>query len=391
MGIFDFLKNLGSEEDEEETIIESVEFAEIEGWIEKKKKESESREKEIVDELKQKIEIFGEEIIEKIEVLRNVDIDSKKEIEKIKNIVREGRIKYIENVELLIDRLGNLEENKLKIFSERVNKFFSDFGKNSAKSYEITTILIGKEAASIRESLKAFSKEVLKIFDEAKPVLDSLNKLSFFESRLEEINSVNNSLKKVKDNILDISRKVKVKEEEKKKLKERVEEIKKSPDYLEKLESREKIKDLKDKVEEEVLGLKQLLDFKALGSFFHVNPGQMQIVKAHKEDFYEQFMKDSGTALVSLLNESKLGSSLIGEKVKMINSDLREVEELEESGKVDESQGIYPKLRENILEIEGLGSLKTREEKKAEKLESGRGDLVEGLKRELAGVGVEVV
>jgi len=350
MGIFDFFKSLGSEEKEEEITIEKIEFSGINRWIEKKRRESEIKEKEVLGVVKQKIQILSEEIKEKIEALRSFDIDSKKEIEKIKNIVKEGRVKYIENVEGLTERLGNLEEDSLKIFSDRLNRLFSDFGKNSAKSYEVTTILIGKETASIRESLKNFSKEVLKMFDDAKPVLDSFSKLSLFESKLGEINSVDNSMKKIRDNILDINKKIKEKEGEKKKLKEKVEEIKQSPDYLEKLESQKKVKALKEKLEREILELKQLLDFKALGSFFHVNPEQMKIVKAHKEDFNGQFTKDSGTALVGLLDEAKLKNELVGEKVRVISSGLREVEWLEEGVKLDESYGIYPKLRENILE-----------------------------------------
>lgn len=391
MGIFSFLKKLGKENKIEEIVIEKLAFSDIENWIERKIRENKLKEKEILFGAGEKIEDFIKELREKIVILEGFDVEAKKEKDKIKNIVTDSREKYIESVEGLIERLNNLEEPKLKKFIEKINKIFFDFNKSSFKNYERATILIGKEMASIKESLKGFSKALLKTFDESKPVIDYFKSLFIIKEKLDTINPIDKTLERISEKKVSLNKKISEKEEENRILKERVEEIKKSQNYLDFLAGQKRVESLKSESKEGILELKQLLDFKALANFFHINPEQMNILKDHKEDFQTNFQKDNGKMIIDLLDEAKLNNNTILEKVNLIRAKIEETLNYERDIKDDETQELYPKINEVVMEIDNLKIEKIKEEKIDENLRVNKEGLISSLKQEIGKLNVEIV
>ena len=194
MGIFDFLKKIVKTNNVEEIAIEKLVFSEIEGWIERKIRENEIKEKEILFVVGEKIGDFIKELREKIVILRGFDVEARKDKDNIKNVVINSREKYIESVEDLIERLNNLEEPKLEKFIEKINKIFFDFNKSSFRNYEMTTILIGKEMAGIRDSLKTFSKKLVEIFGENKNIVGLSRSIVFIKLKLNQLNQIDKLL-----------------------------------------------------------------------------------------------------------------------------------------------------------------------------------------------------
>ena len=391
MGIFSFFKKLVKKNKVEEIVIEKFAFSEIENWIENKIKENELKEKEILFVVGGKIEDFIKELREKIVILEDFDVEAKKEKEQIKNIVINSREKYIESVEDLIEKLNNLEEPKLKKFIEKINKIFFDFHKKSFKNYERATILIGKEMASIEEILKVFSKNLLKTFDENKLIIDSFKNLLIIKEKLNTITPIDKILERINEKKSNLNKKISEKEKENRILKEKVEEIKTSPAYLENLAKQKKIKFLREESKKNILELKQVLDFKVLANFFHINQEQMRMVKNHKEDFYTHFIKDNGKSIISLLDEAKLNNDKIVEKIKKIHSKLEETKNCEQEIKKDETQEACFRIKEVCLEIDNLKIEKVKEEKRDEKLKTSKEELINILKQELGKLNVEVV
>ena len=391
MKIFDFFKKLTKKDDVEDIISEKLDFSDIENWIENQIKENEFKEQKVLFLIKEKIEDFIKGIREKIVVLESFDVESKKEKENIKNIVLDSREKYVDSVEDLIKKLNYLEESKLERFIHRINKIFFDFNKNSFKNYERTTILIGKEMASIKESLKSFSKELLRTHEENKEVVDFFKRISQIKSKHQDIVSSDKILESINEKKLNLNKKINDKEVENKILKQNLEEIKTSPIYLENLSKQKKIELLKENSKKEILELKQLLDFKALANFFHIFEEQMSIVKNHKENFQTNFEKDNGVAIVELLDKSKLNNSLILEKVNQIRIKKEEKENHEKSLEKDEAQEVFLKIEEICFEIDNLKIEHVKEEKRNEKVELNKKDLIDLLKKELYRMNVEVI
>ena len=391
MGIFDLFKKLVKKNKVEEIVIKKLVFSDIENWIENKIKENELKEKETLVIIKEKIRRFSGELREKIVGLESVDIEAKKEKDEIKEIVNSSRKDYIGAVENFLENLNNLEMNDFEEFTKKINKIFLDFNKSSYKNYERATILIGKEMANLKGSLKVFSKELIKTFDGGKGIVDSSKRISLVKSKLGMILSIDGTLGKISETIPFLNEKIKSKEEENKKFLEEVEKIKKSPDYLEHLRTQKKIEFLKEELKNDIFRLKQIIDFKALANFYHSFEREMNVVKEYREDFRQAFQKDSGKSILNLLDEAKLNNETTSEKVSLIRTKLEKISTYEREIKKDETKDLHPKIKEVKLEIDSLKIERVKEEKRREKLKISREELVGSLKQELGKMNVEVI
>jgi len=392
MGIFDFLKKIITDKKSEETGKEKIAFTDIGNWIENKTKETEIKQEEAFTLVKDRINVSINEIKEKINILKNVDINSKKQEDKIKSITEEGRKKYIEFVELFIKNLDNLQQDKLEKLISNVNKIFSDFNKTSRMSYERATILIGKEMESIRDGIKAFSKDLIKVFDENENIVNSSKVVSLIKIKLKQFEETEKDFKIVNETMISLAKKITDKEEENKKILEEIEEIKKSPDYLEYLERLKKLKFIEEDLEKDFISLRQIIDFKSLGSFYHIFEKEMKIVNSYKENFQANFQKDNGTDILNLLNQAKLNTEEISDKINQIYKQKKEIienkNEIEKNK--DKTQELHSKIIRIITEIDNLKNLKTKEEKRREKLNSSKEDIIKSIKEEFEKIGVEI-
>ena len=391
MGIFSFLKKLGKEKEIQEIVSEKLAFSEIESWLEKKSEENKVKEKEILVIVKDKINDFNADIKVKINLLNEFDVESKKAEDRIKGIVSDSRIQYVEAVNNIMANLEDLKETRFSDLTKKVDKLFFDFNKASFKNYERATILIGKEMANIKNGFKAFSKDLLKIFNNNKEISELFQKIEFIKLKLSSLGPLKGDLAGVKNIIFSLNDKIDQKEKENQRLLNEIGEIKQSEDYKNMLEKKEKISTFKEESKNTILSLRQLIDFKALANFFHINQEQMKILKNHKEDFYTTFQKDQGKTIIDFLDESKLNNDGISEKIEKIHSKLEEIKNHEQEIKEDETQKLYPKIKELVLEIDNLKIEKVKEEKRDEKIRINKVELTDSLKQELEKMNVEVV
>jgi hypothetical protein len=391
MGIFNFFKKLVKEKEIEEIVLEKLTFSEIEGWLENKKKENEIREREILVIVQDKIKNFNKDIRAKIVLLKEFDVEIKKEQDKIKEIVNNGRIQYIEEVENLLSNLENLSETKLFYFIKKVDKIFFDFNRLSCKNYERATILIGKEMVNIREGLKIFSNDLMKIFNKNKDISELSSKIKLIKSKLILLGSIEKNMTTIKEIIVFSNDKINQREKENKEFLNQIEKIKQGGNYKNMLEKKEKIIVLEKESKEMIFSLKQFIDFKALANFFHINPQQMAMLKDYQENFYIYFLRDNGKLILSLLDESKLNNSEIIERIEKIYSKLEGIKKDKQEMKKDETLELYLKVKEIILEIDYLKIESVKEKKRNEKLEINKGEVVNELKQKFVKLNVELV
>ncbi len=392
MGIFSFLKKKPKEKETDKATAETLSFSDIGAWIEKKGKENEEKTKEVISHVKEKIDIFGNELRQKIIALNEFNIEEKKgkETERVKNIVSDSRIQYVESLEQLIERLKITKEESMRDFIDRINKVFFDFDKTSSKNYERVTILIGKEMANIKESLKTFSKSLVKTFDEGRPIITKSNALSKIKEKLEEIPPMNKDIEKINEEAEELGKKMKSEEEEQKDIKKKLEETKKSSDYLENLSTQRKIESLRDETKKELSELRNIIDFKSLVSFFHINLDQMRTVREHREDFQTNFQKDNGETITKRLDEAKQSTEKTQEKTKQIREKIQETLELEEKLKEDETKIIEKQINNMDLEIENLNTEKEKTLARYERSKEEKEELINSLKQKLKGMDVDI-
>jgi len=386
MGIFDFLKK----EKEKEIISEKLTFSEIEDWIERKRKENEIEERELVISIKDRIKNLDNELKIKLSLLDEIDIESRKEDGRIKRVVSNSRIQYIGAVNNLMANLENLKETSFPDFVKKIDRALSEFNKTSFKNYERTTILIGKEMADIKEEVKSFSKDLVEIFNNNKEISELSQRIGLIKSKLNLLDSTEKNKIGIKKTIISLDEKIKQDEKENQRCLTEIEKIKQSENYKNMLEKKEKLNILKEEFREKILTLKQLIDFKALTNFFHTNEKQMNILKEYKTDFYTNFEQDNGKRILDLLEESKLNTNIISERENLIKSKKEILENYEKEIEKDETHNLNYKIEKITIEIENLKIEKVKERKRKEKLNINKEELASSLKQELGKINIEI-
>lgn len=393
MGIFDFLRKLvqGRKTEPEK---EKVSLSDLGAWAENKINHLKSQEKATLDFIQEKVEFLADELKEKINAAESFDVSLKKVEDRIKSSVEEGRKKYLEAVEDLIESLNNLKKEKLEEAIADTNRIFLDFNKRSRMSYERATILIGKEMGEIKESLKAFSKSLIKIFNEKKGLVESFRTISSIKLKLSQFEKIEQEIKQIDSKIIFLNNEIGEKEKESREILSEIDAIKKTPEYLKKLEKQEKIKLLQSELGKEISDLRQLIDFKALGDFHHIFEDKMQMVKAHIVDFQANFQKDNGNGIIGLLEVAKLNSKNISDKLNQIHKKKEEIlkleAELEAEKNKDKTNELYPASTKAILETGDLKNKKSREEKRLKKLKANKEEIISKLKENLEKLGAEL-
>jgi hypothetical protein len=318
-------------------------------------------------------------------------VKQKKADERMKSVSEGGKEKYIEMVEGFIEDLNELEKANLERFSKDIDKLFEDFNKSSHMSYERATILIGKEMARVKEIIVNLFRDLRKIFEVNKNLIDSLKAFSFIELRLEEITKVDTELGKIKKSFVSLDKDLVEAEEENKKILDEIEEIKKSEDYVKNLGKQNKVSLLKEELEKDILSLRQVIDFKALASFYHIFEDKMELVKGFRDDFQKRFRDDGEAVLNSLLEDAKLNNENISSKIEKIKGKEEETTKLEQEIKPDETQQLYNQTTGIVLDIGNLKNEKIRQEKRGENLKSVREELIKKVKDKMEEIGVEFV
>src|SRR3989338_553335 len=369
MGIFDFLRKITQGKKTPESGKEKIVFSELGSWAEIRIKDIEKQEEDVFSLIKGKTDVFSKEIRERIKAIENFNVSQIKAEDRIKSAVEEGRKKYIESVEALVENLNNMKSDKLENIISYSDKVFSDFNKRSRLSYERATILIGKEMAEIRESLKSFSKDLIKIFDENKSLAES-SKTIYLEKEITNVEKENTEIL------------------------QEIGEIKKSPEHLEILKLQEKVSALKNELEKDIFSLGQTIDFRALGNFYHIFEDKMEILKLHRDDFKANFHKDDGKSIIALLEGAKLNNKSIPEKLDQINkkkSKALELEiELESEKNKDKTSELYSRSTKMVFEIENLKDKKARGEKRLGKLREEKEKITNEIRENVEKLGAEL-
>ena len=384
MGIFDFFRKKKNVE----IRAEKVYLSKIEDWINIKIKEIDAKNKKSFLLIKDKVNILEQEMKGKIIEAGEIDIEKKKSDERIKAVVGEGRKKYLEFVKNLLDDLKNLEEKEPEKSFEEINKIFSDFNKKAHMSYERATILIGKEMGNIKDSLKFFSKEILEIFNENKNIIDSFSAIKNVQLKLKQKEDFEFDIIEINKLINSLEGEITEKEKENERILSEIERIKKSPKHFEYLNKQEKLKSLKRELNEKFNELRHFIDFKALAKFHHIFEGKTEVINFHKDKFQQTFEKDNGENIIDLLDSANLNNKNISDKISEINKNKKEILEYEDCK--DKTTDLHLKNEKIILEINELKKSREKEEKRLDKANENKENIVKWIKEELNKIGVEL-
>lgn len=387
MGIKKFFKKIfGEEVPEKKEEVKKISLSEVDDLLHKKENELREDKIKTIEIVKLEISDAIKELGEKIENLDKVDVDSIKSPEKVKLVVKENLKKYVEDVEKFKVNLLNLSEEKNKNLSD----FFSDldsaflnFDKKSRINYEKATILVGKEVAQIRETLKKLYKQIKDIFEENKYVISKLDSIHLVSENHRKIKKADNFVSSLKKKENALSEEIKNIEGENEKIFEEIEEFKKSEKYSEILKKKEMVESLKSELDRGIYSLKDMIDFKYLGNIFHVNEKKMEVLKEHKEKFSDCFYKNLCAELIRLIKETNYeNKEKIVEKLDELKGKHSKIKEIEKSIGSDFIKNMSEKIERNKLKVKDIEKEKEKIQKNIDKVVERREEIFNELKNE---------
>ncbi len=389
MGLFSFLKKKKKEKPEEETK-KRLDFSEIENWVNKNIKKNNEKEKQVLENLDRKTKEFIPNLKEKLEALKNFDVDSCKSDERAKSIVKQGRRDYLEKAERLISDIDNFEKKDIETYITKINEAFTGFHKKTNISFQKANYLIGKELSEIKNTLREFSKEIMNIFNENKNLIEETKKLESIKQGLQRINEYEKEINITSEDLKKVKNKIKEEKDEKQKVLDKIKEIKESEEYKKNLERKEKVSSMKKELDFHIKKLKEIIDFKELSNFMHTFPERIKIVKEYKENFLEKF-KENKEKIINLIGEANLKNSEIDNKLKEIQEKEKSLEEQKNQIQEDKTEKHYDKIEKMDSEIETLEQRKISKEKRENRLETEKSDLKNSIKSKVEELDVEIV
>ena len=109
----------------------------------------------------------------------------------------------------------------------------------------------------------------------------------------------------------------------------------------------------------------------------------MNIVKLYRDNFRGEFRKDKGRRLLNLLNESKLNTEKIYDKIKQIQDWEEEIENSRKKLKKDETIPLSAEIEKADEELDNLTNEKNWAEKNKEKIKATKEEDFNSIKKAL--------
>jgi len=375
MGFFDLFREKKKEVETRELLLEEIEIKTV---------EEEKNARENLKKINERARILVKEILPllrgSLNSINSINLDKRKEDERIKKIVRENISLYGEHLSGLIVDLENFDKKEDSGDILRIDGVFESFLKKSDKSREKATILVGKEFEAIENIFRNFSKEFAFLMKETSLNNERMGKLGKFKEMFNELKELGESEKEIKDNLIILESKKEKNENELLRFGREIEHMIKSELHKNDLERKAKNVEEIRRLENELLLIKNKLDMKDLANRYHDNEKKHKIIKEYMGDFKGAIKGDESGEFSKIIKEAR-GQDL---KLKSIVDKIEELEKFEgeserEIKRFEENEG---ETKHNIERIKGEIE---REGKRVEKIKDRKNILISELKSKTRG------
>jgi len=377
MSFIDTLKKIFQEEKEEkkEEIIE-IDFSQLSSALDAIQKAVDMHKEEIKKNLKDKISDFYIQMQQQIIVLEKINLDKRKEEQKLKHIVNENLKLYIEYLNNLIDDLNKAKELETNAFIKRISEIMNNFNKNSKNSFEKATILIGNELGKTKEIVNNTFRSIEGIIKGSASKQD--NMINKTKEMLDSLDTLKKTEEEIRNNLVILNTKKQEAERAIETIKQEAEKAKKSEEYKKELAEKENRQKKLLQLEKQIQEIKQKINFKLLAKHFHNEIKKSKLIQEYIDNFKQAIEKDSGLEIMPLISEFKqidvnlieirnnlleLNENTIGEKenkIKLLDADISKQNSQLIDISQEASQETKRKLRLEEKEKEIIESIKNQ-------------------------------
>ncbi|MFW5846692.1 MAG: hypothetical protein ACOCUU_00895 [Nanoarchaeota archaeon] len=373
MKILDFFKKLKQTKDFKEK--ERINSNGISEGINKEEKIN-IQEKRILEEIKERINLSEKEIKQRLEELNATESVSEKPEGRIGTIVKKNLENYIYYVEEFLKELEKIkkEDSDLENIFNKFSRISSNFEKKSRISYQKANYLVKRELSRIKISINKLYKELDKILKKNKKILDYSRTIKEIKTKEKEKQETNKKILELNKKIENLNQNLENLEKSKQKKYTEISETKKTREYSENLKKIKEKELLQNKINSEISGLKQSIDFKNLVSFFHKNKEELDKIKFYKEHFHSSFINEKDRIL-DYLKQAKMISPEIKEKINKIEKYQEESFKIKQEINPNFLEDLERDLEKIESDIKNLENEKDSKENVLKKLENKKQSL----------------
>ena len=306
MALFDFLKNIFDEQNKktEETVKKEILIDGLPLLLENELKNFKDKQTNFKGEIIIKIEKLKLDIEQQVIILNALNIDKKREHEKIKFIVKENLQLYAEYLKKLAIDLDNIKDVAGEDYFKKLYESANNFDKLSRRAFEKATILVGKELSFANEIARNFFKDLDRKFNENKIVLNSINNINKIKYFLDDFNrirqhenEIDTAVKTLDNKLIEINNRIS-------QLKNKISDIKESKQYNLDLEIKEKSRLELKKLEREIQLLKEKMLLKDLSKRFHSDEKKSKLIKEYLFNFDYALESDKNLCIIDIIREA---------------------------------------------------------------------------------------
>ena len=366
MGIFDIFRK------KKEEPVEKITFDKLDYFVDKETKSLNEKYESFTEEIKKDAGQFSLKIKQKIPSLRLINLENRKEQEKLKAVVIENLLLYVGHLEKLLEELKKIEDKGTEDYINDLQLVFNDFNKKSRISFCRATILIGKEIEKVRDIMKNFMK-VLDYKIKSRDIYGTFKKEKLIDNlrlELKKLEEAKNIQKQIEDSVKNSQNKISALELEKQSAETDYENYEKSNVHAEFLNEQEKIKNENNILAEDISRLKQELNLKLLSKYFHNDKKKNELLHNYSENFINSIKDDNNLKIISIAKEAK--QSIDEQKIKELRDKIMNQKMLVKDKKLGEFENRINILEQEINEekrnIEDENHKKQKFEKKEEEI-----------------------
>jgi len=339
-------------------------FKEVISRIDQEKDKSEIKCQRINEEIKRNLLFFISELKSQVHILKSVTLEQRREQEKIKKIVLENLYFYISLLEKLIKDLEETDENvKTEVYINKIQDIFNNFKKRAYKSFEKSTILIGKELEIVQKIIKTSFKNFNEIIDENKEVFEKRILIEQLQNLVQEIYNTKDIQEEIKNSIKGL---VKTKNElqiEKGLVEKQYEYFKEGREFQDFLKQKEKIKEERNELNQEILRTKEKINLKFLLKHFHEDPKKNSLLTNYKDNFLDALDEDKDLEIIKIIKE--VYDTEIDEEINKIKQKNDELKIDNKNDAEKEANSLVDKIKDIALKIMNIEDQIQEESKKA--------------------------
>ncbi len=272
--------------------------------INEEKDKLELKTRNIKKEIRHNLMLLISNLRLQIKVLRSIDLEHRKEHERIKIIVLENLSFYVSHLERLIENLEKIDETlDMDQYIAEIQNNFNRFKKESHNSFEKATILIGRELEEVQGLIKKAFQNFNQIIDENKEIFEKIVLIKDLQNKIQEVHNKRKIQEEISDSINNL---VKTKGElqtEKILIEKQYEDFKNSKKFREFIEQKEKTKKNQDELNQEVFRLKEKINIKFLLKRFHDNKERSNLLLGYRDNFLNALEEDKGLEIIKITKE----------------------------------------------------------------------------------------